>query len=58
MPPKAAARTGDRDVAKELKDLQLLLTCLKTFPNAVKVDYEELAKELKDQGLDLGKDAM
>jgi hypothetical protein len=33
-----------------VKDLELLLICLKTFPNVVQVDYEKLSKELVQQG--------
>jgi hypothetical protein len=50
MPPKAAATSGKDDSAKRVKDLEFLLTCLKTFPNIIQVDYEELSKELVKQG--------
>ena len=50
MPPKAAATSGKDDSTKRVKDLEFLLTCLKTFPNVVQVDYEELSKELVKQG--------
>ena len=50
MPPKAAATSGKDDSTKRMKDLEFLLTCLKTFPNVVQVDYEELSKELVKQG--------
>jgi hypothetical protein len=50
MPPKAAAASSKDDSAKRVKDLELLLTCLKTFPNVIQVDYEELSKELVKQG--------
>jgi hypothetical protein len=59
MPPKAAGTPGKDDAAaKELKDLQFLLTCIKTFPNVIQVDYEELTEELKKQGLDLNNAAV
>jgi hypothetical protein len=50
MPPRAAATSGKDDSTKRMKDLEFLLTCLKTFPNVVQVDYEELSKELVKQG--------
>jgi hypothetical protein len=50
MSPKAAAASGKDDSAKRVKDLELLLTCLKTFPNVIQVDYEELSKEIVKQG--------
>jgi hypothetical protein len=50
MPPKAAATSGKDDSTKRAKDLEFLLTCLKTFPNVIQVDYEELLKELVNQG--------
>jgi hypothetical protein len=50
MPPKAAATSGKDDSTKRVKDLEFLLTCLKTFPNVIQVDYEELSKELVKQG--------
>jgi hypothetical protein len=50
MPPKASTASSKDDSAKRVKDLELLLTCLKTFPNVIQVDYEELSKELVKQG--------
>jgi hypothetical protein len=50
MPPKTAATSGKDDSIKRVKDLEFLLTCLKTFPNVIQVDYEELSKELVKKG--------
>lgn len=53
MPPKAVAATGKDENAKRAKDLEFLFICLKTCPNVVQVDYEELLKELVKQGYDI-----
>ena len=44
MPPKEAATTGKDDSGKRLKDLELLLTCVKSNTNTIEINYDEFMK--------------
>lgn len=44
MPPKAAATASKDEGSKRLKDLELLLVCVKSNTNAIEIDYEEFMK--------------
>jgi hypothetical protein len=45
MPPKADGTIGKDDSAKRLKDLELLLTCIKSSTNTIEIDYDEFMRQ-------------